>query len=58
MVIGEWRGQGHMDLARAARARFTAYPLDHVERRQEDALLPQHVYQCCGEYNPSVGLLR
>ena len=42
---------------KSRRERFAAYPVDHVERRQNDALLPQQVDKRFGEHDTPVGLL-
>lgn len=36
---------------------LTAYALDHLDRRQDDPLLPQQHDQCFGQYDAAVGLL-
>jgi len=57
VVIGQGCCQRLIDLSRATRQRFAAYPVDHVERRQDDALLPQQIDQRFGEHDAPVGLL-
>ena len=57
MEIGQGRCQRLIDLSRATRQRFAAYPVDHVERRQNDALLPQQFDKRFGEHDTPVGLL-
>lgn len=57
VVVGQWRGQRLVHLARAARQCFAAHPLDDLECRQDDALLSQPLDQRFGQHDAPVGLL-
>ena len=58
VMICQRRGQRLVHLTRTASKGLAARALDNIKRRQDDALLPQHLHQCFGKQDTPVASYR